>query len=92
MSRRYHSTDGRLIQFKELRIGDCEDPQIYAGAALYDWEKSEHGNWVMNHSIDTPEWSVHTTPYYSGYVIRITGRLCEADEIIYRLKFGHLEQ
>ena len=92
MSRSYHSTNGRVILFKELYIGDCEDPQIYAGAALYDWEKSEHGNWVMNHAIEEPVWHTSVSQNYLGYVVRITGRLTEADEIIYQLKFGHLQQ
>ena len=92
MSQRYHSTNGRVILFKELYIGDCEDPQIYAGAALYDWEKSEHGNWVMNHCIEPPVWHVGTNMDYLGYVVSITGQLTEADEIIYRLKFDHLQR
>ena len=92
MSRRYHSTDGRLIVFKELYLGDCEDPQLYAAFPLMEWEKSEEGNWVMNHAIEEPVWETFIDHTSYGYKVRIYGRLTEADEIIYRLKFGHLQQ
>lgn len=91
MSRRYHSTDGRLIVFKEFGLGDCEDPQLYAAGPILDWEKSEEGNWVMNHAIEEPMWETFIDRDYYGYRVRIYGRLTEADEIIYRLKFGHLQ-
>jgi hypothetical protein len=90
MPRRDPSPNGRLIVFKELYIGDVEDPQLYAAFPLYEWEKSEHGNWVMNHAIEEPVWHTFIDQNSLGYKVRVTGRLTEADEIIYHLKFGHL--
>jgi hypothetical protein len=77
-----------MILFKELRLGDCEDPQLYAAVPIMEWEKSEEGNWVMNHATDIPEWRITTDPTSYGFKVQIWGSLKEADEIIYRLKFG----
>ena len=52
MSRRNPSPDGRMIIFREFNLGDVEDPQLYAAFPLSEWEKSEEGNWVMNHAIE----------------------------------------
>jgi hypothetical protein len=92
MSQRYHSPNGRVIVFKEFYLGDVEDPQLYAAFPLHEWEKSDEGNWVMNHAIEEPQWQTIVDPSTYGYKVRIYGRLTEADEIIYRLKFGHLQQ
>ena len=77
-----------MILFKELRLGDCEDPQLYAAGPIFEWEKSEEGNWVMNHALEVPEWRIITDPNTFGFKVQIYGKLNEADEIIYRLKFG----
>lgn len=79
-----------MIVFKEFYIGDVEDPQLYAGFPISEWEKTEHGNWVMNHAIEPPMWQTFTDYNTYGYRVRIYGRLTEADEIIYHLKFAHL--
>lgn len=92
MSHRYHSPNGRMILFRELRMGDVEDPELYAAVPIMEWEKSEQGNWVMNHAIEIPEWRIVTDYNSYGYKIQIYGMLTEADEIIYQLKFGHLQQ
>jgi hypothetical protein len=81
-----------MILFKEMRLGDCEDPQLYAAGPIMDWEKSDEGNWVMNHATDIPEWRVMVDPVSYGYKVQIWGKLTEADEIIFRLKFEHLQR
>ena len=37
-------------------MSDVEDPDIYAAGPLFDWERSEAGQFVMKHAIDKPEW------------------------------------
>ena len=79
-----------MIIFKELFLGDVEDPQLYAGFALHDWEKSDEGNWVMNNCIEPPVWSTYIDHNSYGYKVRVYGKLTEENEIIYRLKFCNL--
>ena len=37
-------------------VSDTEDPDLYAGHPMLEWEKSEVGQWVMNNSSPTPSW------------------------------------
>lgn len=73
--------------FKEFYLGDVEDPQLYAAFPLHEWEKSEEGQWVMEHALEEPTWHTFADPSTWGYRVRISGRLSEADEVFYRLKY-----
>lgn len=37
-----------------IRMGDVEDPDLMVAQPLYDWEKSEAGQWAMKNSNPTP--------------------------------------
>jgi hypothetical protein len=76
-----------MILFKEIAMGDVEDPELYAAVPILDWEKSEQGQWVMAHAIEVPSFRIVTNYETYGYKIQIYGKLREADEIIYRLKY-----
>ena len=39
-----------------FRMGDVDDPDLYAAEPLWKWQQSEMGQWVMTRAIDTPEW------------------------------------
>ena len=39
-----------------FRMGDVEDPDLYAAQPLWEWQESEMGAWVMKHAVQTPEW------------------------------------
>ncbi len=54
----------------KLRLGDVEDPDIYAAAPIWDWQQTEHGKWVMENGFD-PTYSI--TPEYQtyGYLVAI---------------------
>jgi len=39
-----------------FRIGDVEDPEIYAAEPIYNWQQSDAGKFVMEHAIDEPVW------------------------------------
>lgn len=48
-------------------LSDVEDPDIYAAGPMFDWERSEAGQFVMEHAIDKPEWHRHMDPMWMGY-------------------------
>jgi hypothetical protein len=54
-----------------FRLGDVEDPDLYAAEPLYKWEKGEPGQFVMKHAIDKPEWhrNIDHVSYSHQYVI-----------------------
>ena len=33
----------------EFTMGDVEDPHIYVSAPIYEWQKTKHGKWAMEH-------------------------------------------
>jgi hypothetical protein len=84
--------DGVAVKFSDIlvhtfRLGDVEDPEIYAAGPLFDWERSEAGRWVMKHAVGKPWWSKRTDYYSYGYEFNIVARLSEADQVFFKLKY-----
>ena len=76
----------RKVLFHSFNLGDVEDPELYAAVPILEWEKTELGQWVMEHAHD-PTFNIHTDPDSYGFRITITGALEEQDEVYYRLKY-----
>jgi hypothetical protein len=49
-------------------VGDVEDPEIYAAGPIFDWERSEAGQFVMKHAVNIP--SYHSQPDYNSFGYR----------------------
>lgn len=65
-----------------------EDPVVYAAEPLIEWEKSEVGKWVLNHSITVPVWHYSKSDIDQlGYKFYITAELEEADAVFFKLKY-----
>lgn len=81
----YNDTMKKVIVHK-LRMGDVEDPELFAAEPIYKWQQTEHGKWVMDHSLDSV---FHTAPNpdYFGYQIVITATFTDQDYMMYRLKW-----
>ena len=77
------------IVVHSFSVGDAEDPDIYAAQPLWDWQESEKGKWVMEHSIEPPIWSKWTVDYNTfGYRYAIVAELPGARATEYYLKWG----
>lgn len=72
-----------------FRMGDVDDPDLYAAEPLWDWQCSEAGTWIMAHAVETPIWSRIPTPDYMGHTYIIRALLTEPDAVFYQLKYGH---
>ena len=70
-----------------FRLGDVEDPEIYAGHGLWEFEQSEKGQWVMSTAVETPVWTIAIDPAYYGYQVKIAARLYESDLTYFLLKW-----
>jgi hypothetical protein len=85
--------DGLPVRFSdvcvhEFRMGDVEDPDIYAAEPVLQWQRSELGQWVMDHVIGEIYW-IRDIDYASyGYRFRIMARLGEPDHVFLKLKWG----
>ena len=55
-----------------FKMGDVEDPDLYAAQPLWEWQQSEMGTWVMEHSVETPMWHRHNNPagYHTEYAVQ----------------------
>jgi hypothetical protein len=71
-----------------FRMGDVEDPDLYAAQPLMDWQTSEMGKWVMERAVDTPEWHRQIDPATYGYQYAIVAKLKGVDYTFWQLKWG----
>jgi hypothetical protein len=75
------------VKVHEFRMGDVEDPDLYASQPLWEWQQSEMGKWVMEHAVETPFWHRAIDPHSYGHVYYIIARLREQDQTYWTLKW-----
>ena len=71
----------------EFKVGDVEDPDIYAGEPLWNWQQSEAGKWVMENATETPYWISSIDQLSWGHKFKIMARLSEQNQTYFKLKF-----
>ena len=71
----------------EFSVGDVEDPEIYAGEPLWNWQQSEAGKWVMENATETPYWISSIDQLSWGHKFKIIARLSEQNQTYFNLKF-----
>jgi len=72
-----------------FRMGDVEDPDLYAAQPLWEWQESEMGAWVMKHAVQTPEWHrrMDQIQYHMQYAV--VAKLKDVDYTFWVLKWGN---
>lgn len=76
------------LEVHRFTVSDVDDPELYAGEPLLEWERSEAGQWIMENAVDTPYWARYSDPSLYGYVFSIVAKLTEKDATYYNLKWG----
>jgi len=76
------------IVFHSFRMGDVEDPYLYAAMPIGEWQQTEHGQWCMSHVQGEAVFWCHADPTYMGYRVNIKGQLSSADAVFHELKWG----
>jgi hypothetical protein len=84
--------DGVAVKYMDIlvhtfRLGDVEDPDIYAAEPIWAWQQSAAGCWVMEHAVEKPYWTRRTDYQSYGYEFKIIARLSEADAVLFKLKY-----
>jgi hypothetical protein len=84
--------DGVAVKYMDVlvhtfKLGDVEDPDIYAAGPIWDWQQSAAGCWVMEHAVEKPYWTRRTDYQSYGYEFKIVARLSEADAVFFKLKY-----
>lgn len=89
--------DGRPVRFRdvcvhEFAVSDNDDPEIYAAEPLWQWQKSEAGQWIMANAAAQPYWINHIKHESMCYQFKVMARLSEQNETFWRLKWGGLNK
>ncbi len=89
--------DGLPVRFRdvcvhEFALGDVEDPVMYAGEPLWNWQQSAAGAWIMENAEETPYWIKDLDLSTYMYRFRVMARLSESNETFFRVKYGHSQQ
>lgn len=70
-----------------FNMSDVEDPYLYAGFPIAEWQESNQGKWVMANVIGEPVFHVQPNPDTMGYRVVITGQLNPEAETFFSLKY-----
>ena len=76
------------IVVHSFRVGDAEDPDLYAAEPMWDWQESEKGQWVMKHAVEKPIWQRDVDFSTFGHRYRIVAELPGPRATEYYLKWG----
>ena len=72
-------------------LADVDDPDIYAAGPIFDWERSEAGQFVMKYAVDKPEWHRHMDPMFMGYRYIIMAELESKKLSEFYLRWGKVK-
>lgn len=75
------------IIFHTFRMGDVEDPELYAAGPLYEFMKTPKGLWIKENCGD-PMFNTMLDPYSYGYKISVYGEVEEKLATEYYLKWA----
>ena len=71
----------------EFTMGDVEDPYLYAAFPISEWQKTEHGKWIMENVVEQPVFHIEPDRTTFGMRVIITGKLNPEAETFFRLKY-----
>ena len=85
--------DDQVVEVKTVvvhtfMLGDVDDPDIYAAGPIFDWERSEAGQFVFKHAVEQPVWHRMVDSSCYGYKYKITARLKAVDYTFWALKWS----
>jgi hypothetical protein len=85
--------NNKVVKFNDVKVheftmGDVEDPDIYAGQHIYEWQESDAGRWIMENAVEKPFWHRQLDASTFGHRYSIIARLKESDELFWRLKWA----
>ena len=78
--------NGRGTLVKEIAMGDCEDPYLYAAFPISEWEKSDEAKWLKS-KCDDLVFFCDNDPSSWGFKIRIYAPLTGEALTYYNLKY-----
>lgn len=67
--------EAKTVIVHKFSVSDVEDPDVYAGQPLWDWQESPAGKWVMANCAEAPVWHRSVDHTTHGYSYAITAKL-----------------
>jgi hypothetical protein len=75
----------------KFNLSDFEDPDVYAACHMFDWERSEAGQFVFKHAVEPPVWHRHMDPMFMGYRYIIVAELESKKLSEFYLRWGSVK-
>lgn len=93
LKHRFNLVDDEIVEVKDVvvhtfRMGDVEDPDLYAAEPMWAWQQSDAGKWVMENAVGIPEWHRHADPATYGWQFTIVAKLTDKHYTYWALKWG----
>lgn len=83
----FSSSELPITVFHKFKIGDVEEPDLWAAEKIYEWQISEAGQWVMENCVGQIKWERYANLHTFGYDYAIFGKLSERAYIYYSLRW-----
>jgi len=77
------------VRVHKFNMGDVEDPQLYAGFGIHNWQQTDKGRFIMEHGKDH-EFHTHLDHNTYGYQCVITCELESKKLSEYYLRWGKM--
>jgi hypothetical protein len=69
-------------------MGDVDDPEIYAAGPIWDWQQTDMGKFVMEHSVGPPTFQSQIDSSVFGYRFVIIAELEQKKLSEFYLRWG----
>ncbi len=78
----------RKVVVHSFTMGDVDDPDLYAGQPLWEWQQTDSGKWIMENAVETPSWHRNVDYQIYGTRYTIVAKLKDIDYTFWALKWG----
>jgi hypothetical protein len=75
------------INFHEIRMGDVDDPELYAAFPLNEFMQTEKGQWVKENCAD-PQYIIRPDPSTFGQRVIVYGEVEDRSATEYYLRWN----
>jgi len=75
------------VDVHQINMGDVEDPDLMVAPAIYEWQQTEAGKYVMENSNPTAKWVRSNSPSYMGHKYTIKAYFTDKEVTYWKLKY-----
>lgn len=61
----------KKFQVHSFELSDLDDATVYAAGPIWEWQKTEIGQWVMANAADIPTWHTNISETTLGYEVSV---------------------